>query len=68
MPCLVCASSNQTEFVAEVHIHFPEFENSGKPGVLIFPKLLVCLDCGFASFMTPGSELAQLCATDEPHA
>jgi len=63
MSCAICTSSNQTEFGAEVHIHFPGFRNAAKPGVFVFPSLLVCLDCGSSSFMTPASELAQLART-----
>ena len=60
MSCTVCASGNQREFPAEVNIHFPGFKNADKPGIFVFPILLVCLDCGSSSFMTPASELARL--------
>jgi len=30
------------------------------PGVWVFPKLLVCLDCGFARFTVQRAELALL--------
>jgi hypothetical protein len=60
MPCTVCTSGNQREFPAEVNIHFPGLRNSGNPGVFVFPKLLVCLDCGSSTFTTPTTELAEL--------
>jgi hypothetical protein len=60
MTCVFCASTNQAEFPAEVNIHFPGLGNADKPGVFVFPRLLLCLDCGFSSFVTPDSELAQL--------
>jgi hypothetical protein len=60
MSCAFCTSTNQTEFHAEMNIHLQGIRNSDKPGVFVFPTLLVCLDCGFASFMTPESELTQL--------
>jgi hypothetical protein len=66
MPCTFCTSGNQREFPAEVNIHLSGLRNSQKPGVFVFPRLLVCLDCGASSFMTPPSELAELCAADEP--
>ena len=46
MLCTLCASSNLREFPAEVNIHFPGLKNADKPGVFVFPKLLVCLHCG----------------------
>jgi hypothetical protein len=60
MHCEFCSSTNQTEFPAEVNIHFPHLGNAGKPGVFVFPRIMVCLDCGFSSFTTPESELALL--------
>jgi hypothetical protein len=68
MPCSFCTSSNQAEFPAEVHIHFPGLSRVDKLGVLVFPRALVCLDCGSSSFMTPTSELAQLRTAIEPPA
>ena len=66
MPCPFCASGKQREFPAEVHIHLPDLRNLHNPGFFVFPRLLVCLDCGYSSFVTPPSELAELCAADEP--
>ena len=60
MSCLLCASGNQAEFGSEILIHFSGFENRDKPPVWVFPKLIVCLDCGSSRFMTPESELALL--------
>jgi len=58
MFCPLCASSNQSEFAAEVNIHLSGSKNVNKPTVLIFSKLLVCLDCGSSQFTTPKAELA----------
>jgi hypothetical protein len=60
MSCLLCASVNQAEFAAEINIHFRGRENLNNPGLLVFPKLLVCLDCGSSRFSTSETELAQL--------
>ncbi len=60
MYCGSCASSGQAEFTAEINIHFRGPQNLAKPGVLVFPKVLVCLDCGFSRFITPETELARL--------
>jgi hypothetical protein len=65
MSCTFCESSNQAEFPAEVKIVFPGLRNANRPGVFVFPKLLVCLDCGSSSFATPASELTQLASAQE---
>ncbi len=67
--CPSCRSSNQAEFPSEILVHFSGCENLDKPGVWVFPTLLVCLDCGFLQSTVPASELAQLAAgapTSEP--
>jgi hypothetical protein len=58
--CLLCNSENQEGFVAEINVHFSGLQNLDNPGVLFFPRLLVCLDCGFSRFSTPKNELTLL--------
>lgn len=60
MPCRSCASDNQREFSAEINIHFPGLKNLDKSSVFVFPRLLVCLNCGFAEFNISESELRLL--------
>lgn len=60
--CGLCGSSGQAEFPAEMIIHFSGMKNLDKPGVWVFPKLLVCLDCGFSRFTAPRDALPQLAA------
>jgi hypothetical protein len=60
MPCVMCASENQAEFPAEVNIHFPGLQNLDKTSVLVFPILLVCLDCGCSRLLVPEPRLALL--------
>jgi hypothetical protein len=60
MSCTLCLSSNQAEFTTEMIIHFSGLKNIDKPGVLVFPKVLVCLDCGSSRFTTPETELRVL--------
>lgn len=60
MSCLICASGNEAEFGTEMLIHFRGLKNLDKPPIWVFPKLLVCLDCGFSQFVTPEGDLAVL--------
>jgi hypothetical protein len=62
MSCLLCASDNQAKFPAEMLLHFRGLKNLAKPGVWLFPKVLVCLDCGFARFTVQETELVSLSA------
>jgi hypothetical protein len=58
MLCPICVSANQEEFPAEMMVHFSGRENLDRPGVMICPKILVCLNCGFSQFTAPKTELA----------
>jgi hypothetical protein len=60
-------SSCHTErtFNGEVAIHFPGLEGLDKPIVWVFPKLLVCLDCGFTEFALPEKELGVLVHSED---
>ena len=62
MACVLCASSNEVEFPSEIILHFPfsGLENLDKHGVFVYPKVLVCLDCGLSRFTTPETEAAAL--------
>jgi hypothetical protein len=64
MPCKVCSSPNQSEFSAEMGIHFLGLKNIDKPVVWVFPKVVVCLDCGTAEFALPEAELRLLAKGD----
>ena len=60
MPCKKCGSEHQTEFSAEINVHLPGHKGLDKAAVLIFPKLLVCLGCGFTEFTIAENELPRL--------
>ena len=60
MLCAKCLSVNQAEFTAEINVHFRGRRNIDDPGVLIFPKISVCLDCGSSRFFIPETELPHL--------
>jgi hypothetical protein len=58
--CKSCGTSNQSEFSSEICIHFPELKDLDKPAVFVFPKIVVCLYCGFTEFAIPEAELRRL--------
>ena len=60
MSCPKCASGNQLEFSSEMIIHLGGLKNLDNSGVPIFPKLFICVSCGFAQFAVPEKELALL--------
>jgi hypothetical protein len=57
MTCKECHSDKQSVFNGEIAIHFPGLEGLKKSIVWVFPKLMVCLHCGFAEFALPEREL-----------
>ena len=60
MACKRCSSDKQSEFGVEMNFHFPGYEGLDKSPVLVFPMVMVCLDCGFAEFIVPEGELQVL--------
>ena len=60
MVCRSCRSQDQSEFAAEINIHFPGREALDTPPVLVFTRLLVCLRCGFTEFTVSEPELHRL--------
>jgi hypothetical protein len=65
MHCSSCSSSDQTEFTAELNIHFRGLKNIDHAGVLLIQEITVCLGCGHSRFTTPQTELAQLVSRTE---
>jgi len=64
MSCKSCKSENHRNFNGELAIHFPGLEGLNKPIVWVYPKLLVCLNCGFAEFAIPETDLRRLVESD----
>jgi len=60
MKCKRCASDGLQAFPGELAIHFPGLDNLTKPHVMVFPQLIVCLNCGFVEFVLPDAEIEQL--------
>jgi hypothetical protein len=48
------------DFSSEILIHFAGRKNVDKPGVLVFPRLTVCLECGFTELTLSENELCRL--------
>ena len=60
MACGSCGSEKQTEFGAEMNIHFSGRKGLDKPAVWVYPKLVVCFGCGSTLFAIPKNELRVL--------
>lgn len=60
MSCRSCQSETTRLFNAEMLIHFPGREGLDKIPVWAFPKLVVCLDCGFTQLRLEEEELSLL--------
>lgn len=56
MSCRECKSERVNTFTSELAIHFPGLDGLDKPIVWVFPKLQVCLGCGFTEFTVPQRE------------
>jgi len=68
MACKSCLSPRQRNLNGEIAIHFPGLKGLNKPIIWVFPKLLVCLDCGFTEFAIPEPELRRLAESDAAEA
>jgi len=60
MSCVQCSSLKEAGFIGELLLHVSGSIGAEKPGVLMFPKVLVCMDCGASRFNMPVEELRQL--------
>jgi len=52
------------EYSGEMNIHFPGWDGLTIPTVWVFPRLLVCVDCGQAQFTIPDEERKTLIERD----
>jgi hypothetical protein len=53
MSCPKCSLGHQEEFLAEMVVHPHGLKNLDNSGILLFPKLSVCLECGYVQFTVP---------------
>ena len=64
MACNFCGTQNVKKFLAEIDVHFRGLKNVTRNPVLIYPEILLCLNCGKAEFTVPSDELALLAKCD----
>jgi hypothetical protein len=60
MSCPSCASLNLAEYATEIMIHHGGPTHPTDPGILVFPKVLVCLTCGYSRLNIAEAELRSL--------
>jgi hypothetical protein len=60
MTCVSCRSVKHAELTGEMLVRFPGLKNLDKPVVWLYPKVLVCLDCGYSHFAVPEGELTSI--------
>jgi hypothetical protein len=61
MVCKGCGSSQVSEFGSEICVHVRGLgELSGKPPILTFPHITICLHCGLSEFRIAEDELRTL--------
>ena len=58
MSCRSCGSGNRV--CGRVSVHVLGLENVDKPAVWIFPRLLVCMECGFTELTIEENHLRLL--------
>jgi hypothetical protein len=67
MRCRNCSALPDAKtFNGEVAIHFPGLDGLNRPVVWTFPKMLVCLQCGFVEFILPDEVVEELRTPDAP--
>jgi hypothetical protein len=58
--CPSCASNNKRTLNGEIALHLPGLQGLDKPIVWSFPRVVVCLNCGFAEFALEDAALKSL--------
>jgi hypothetical protein len=57
MRCVACQSDRQNDFPSEIALRFSGREDLEKQHVFLYPKVVVCLDCGWSGFAVTEAEL-----------
>jgi len=55
--CKSCASSHLVRLSTEICLHFPGLSGLKRGPIFVFPKVTVCLDCGFVQSSLSSEEL-----------
>ena len=55
--CQSCASWNLVRLSTEICLHFPGLSGLERGPIFVFPKLTICLDCGFLHSRLSAEEL-----------
>ena len=58
--CANCGSAKLQTFSTEANIHFPGPANLARASVFVFPKMIICLDCGQITSKLSENELRML--------
>ena len=58
--CGSCGSNNLTEFDTQLNLRRLPLNGLNKPILCAFPKIVLCLYCGFAQFQFSDAELQRL--------
>jgi hypothetical protein len=60
MSCKLCQSNNQKSFDSEISLYLPTLADVNTSPFLVFPKVFVCLDCGFIEGQLSDDDLGEL--------
>ena len=67
MSCRSCYSERLNVFPSEMNIHAPGRAHMNKPTVWVFPRVQICLECGFAEFQLSQDGVVRESAADPKH-
>lgn len=58
--CKTCGSLNVVEMVAETCLHFPGLSGLNTEPIFVFPRFVLCTDCGFNQSTLSDKELEKV--------
>jgi len=58
--CRICESENVSLLNAETNLHFPGRRGLDQQSIFAFPRVTVCLNCGYSEFTLTERELQPL--------